>query len=89
MCIRDSFSPEDRENLLKGMPDEGRRMADAMYERMLFGNKAYKELFRALEAVWAEHAEEIAADPARKDFYLGVFGVHPESACLLYTSRCV
>lgn len=102
-------------------------MADAMYERMLFGNKAYKELFRALEAgetpvlfhcsagkdrtgvaailillalgasdktiaedfektniwrrpeleaVWAEHAEEIAADPARKDFYLGVFGVH-------------
>ena len=124
------FSPEDRENLLKGMPDEGRRMADAMYERMLFGNKAYKELFRALEAgetpvlfhcsagkdrtgvaailillalgasdktiaedfektniwrrpeleaVWAEHAEEIAADPARKDFYLGVFGVHPES----------
>ena len=33
-----------------------------------------------LEAVWAEHAEEIAADPARKDFYLGVFGVHPESA---------
>ena len=44
------FSPEDRENLLKGMPDEGRRMADAMYERMLFGNKAYKELFRALEA---------------------------------------
>lgn len=23
------FSPEDRENLLKGMPDEGRRMADA------------------------------------------------------------
>ena len=125
------FSPEDRENLLKGMPDEGHRMADAMYERMLFGNKAYKELFRALEAgetpvlfhcsagkdrtgvaailillalgasdktiaedfektniwrrpeleaVWAEHAEEIAADPARKDFYLGVFGVHPESA---------
>ena len=25
-------------------------MADAMYERMLFGNKAFKELFRALEA---------------------------------------
>ena len=125
------FSPEDRETLLKGMPDEGRRMADAMYERMLFGNKAYKELFRALEVgetpvlfhcsagkdrtgvaamlillalgasdetitedfvktniwrrpelekVWAEHADEIAADPARKDFYLGVFGVHPESA---------
>lgn len=112
-------------------------MADAMYERMLFGNKAYKELFRALEAgetpvlfhcsagkdrtgvaailillalgasdktiaedfektniwrrpeleaVWAEHAEEIAADPARKDFYLGVFGVHPESAPLCWAS---
>ncbi|MFR9067240.1 MAG: tyrosine-protein phosphatase [Faecalibacterium prausnitzii] len=29
------FSPEDRENLLKGMPDEGHRMADAMHERML------------------------------------------------------
>ena len=94
-------------------PSDGGRM----YERMLFGNKAYKELFRALEAgetpvlfhcsagkdrtgvaamlillalgasdktiaedfektniwrrpeleaVWAEHAEEIAADPARK-----------------------
>ena len=25
-------------------------MADAMYKQMLFGNKAYKELFRALEA---------------------------------------
>ena len=103
------FSPEDRENLLKGMPDEGRRMADAMYERMLFGNKAYKELFRALEAgetpvlfhcsagkdrtgvaamliLLALGAsdeticQDIAADPARKDFYLGVFGVHPESA---------
>ena len=102
-----------------------------IYRQMLTGNKAFKELFRALEAgetpilfhctsgkdrtgvaamlillalgasdktiaedfektniwrrpeleaVWAEHAEEIAADPARKDFYLGVFGVHPESA---------
>ena len=44
------FSPEDREKLLEGKPDEGRRMADAMYKQMLFGNKAYKELFRALEA---------------------------------------
>ena len=38
------------EKLLEGKPDEGRRMADAMYKQMLFGNKAYKELFRALEA---------------------------------------
>ena len=54
LCLDDGkevdFSPEDREKLLEGKPDEGRRMADAMYKQMLFGNKAYKELFRALEA---------------------------------------
>ena len=54
LCLEDGkevdFSPEDREVLLKGQPDEGNRMARAMYERMLHGNKAYKELFRALEA---------------------------------------
>ena len=54
LCLEDGkevdFSPEDRFTLLKGMPDEGNRMARAMYERMLHGNKAYKELFRALEA---------------------------------------
>ena len=54
LCLDDGkevdFSPEDRERLLEGKPDEGRRMADAMYRQMLFGNKAYKELFRALEA---------------------------------------
>ena len=123
------FSPEDREKLLEGKPDEGRRMADAMYKQMLFGNKAYKELFRALEAgetpvlfhcsggkdrtgvaamlillalgasdetiyadfvqtnecrrpelekIWAEHAEEIAARPEQKYFYLGISGVHPD-----------
>ena len=53
LCLDDGkevdFSPEDRERLLEGKPDEGRRMADAMYRQMLFGNKAYKELFRALE----------------------------------------
>ena len=53
LCLNDGkevdFSPEDRERLLEGKPDEGRRMADAMYRQMLFGNKAYKELFRALE----------------------------------------
>ena len=124
-----SFSPDDIEHLLKGKPDDGVNLSHAMYEHMLFGNKAYKELFRALEAgetpvlfhcsggkdrtgvaamlillalgasdeticadfvqsnvcrkaeieaAWAEHAEEIAADPARKNFYLGVYGVHPE-----------
>ena len=125
------FSPEDRATLLQGKPDEGNRMARAMYERMLHGNKAYKELFRALEAgetpvlfhcsagkdrtgiaailillalgasdetivadfvqsntcrkaeieaFWAEHAEEIAARPEQKYFYLGIFGVHPDDA---------
>ena len=53
LCLDDGkevdFSPEDRERLLEGKPDEGRRMADAMYRQLLFGNKAYKELFRALE----------------------------------------
>ena len=97
---------------------------------MLFGNKAFKELFRALEAgetpilfhcsagkdrtgvaamlillalgasdevisadfvqsnvcrrpeleaAWSKHADEIAADPAMKDHYLGIVGVYPES----------
>ena len=133
LCLEDGkevdFSPEDRFTLLKGMPDEGNRMARAMYERMLHGNKAYKELFRALEAgetpvlfhcsggkdrtgvaamlillalgasdeiicadfvqsntcrkeeieaLWAEHAEEIAARPEQKYFYLGISGVHPD-----------
>ena len=125
------FSPEDRATLLQGKPDEGNRMARAMYKRMLQGNKAYKELFRALEAgetpvlfhcsagkdrtgiaailillalgasdetivadfvqsntcrkaeieaFWAEHAEEIAAWPEQKYFYLGISGVHPDDA---------
>ena len=137
LCAEDgheiSFAPDDIAALMKGYEEsaDGSTFVQAMYERMLFGNKAFKELFRALEAgetpvlfhcsagkdrtgvaailillalgasdktiaedfektniwrrpeleaVWAEHAEEIAADPARKDFYLGVFGVHPESA---------
>jgi len=44
-----SFSPGDIEKLLKGKKDEEHNLADAMYEQMLFRNKAYKELFRALE----------------------------------------
>ena len=124
------FSPNDIQRLVQSAP-AGTNLTQLMYRQMLTGNKAFKELFRALEAgetpilfhcsagkdrtgvaailillalgasdktiaedfektniwrrpeleaVWAEHAEEIAADPARKDFYLGVFGVHPESA---------
>ena len=126
-----SFAPGDIAKLLQGKKDEDHNLADAMYEQMLFGNKAYKELFRALEAgetpilfhcsagkdrtgvaamlillalgasdevitadflqtnvcrrpelesIWARHADEIAADPARKPFYQGIAGVHPESA---------
>ena len=47
---RDLLSPGDIEKLLKGKKDEEHNLADAMYEQMLFRNKAYKELFRALEA---------------------------------------
>ena len=129
-----AFSPEDVAHLLQGQKDEGHNLADAMYRQMLFGNKAYKELFRALEAgetpvlfhcsggkdrtgvaamlillalgasdetiaadflqtntcrrpelekIWAEHADEIAADPAKKKFYQGIAGVHPESVGLV------
>ena len=134
LCAEDgheiAFAPGDIDRLMASAP-EGYDVPRVLYRRMLTGNKAFKELFRALEAgetpilfhcsagkdrtgvaailillalgasdktiaedfektniwrrpeleaVWAEHAEEIAADPARKDFYLGVFGVHPESA---------
>ena len=129
-----AFSPADKEKLLKGRLDEDHNIADAMYEQMLFGNKAFKELFRALEAgetpilfhcsagkdrtgvaamlillalgaseeviakdflqsnvcrrpeleaIWAEHADEIAANPAQKEHYLGIAGVYPESVPLV------
>ena len=129
-----AFSPADKEKLLKGRLDEDHNMADAMYEQMLFGNKAFKELFRALEAgetpilfhcsagkdrtgvaamlillalgaseeviakdflqsnvcrqpeleaIWAEHADEIAANSAQKEHYLGIAGVYPESVPLV------
>ena len=42
--------PGTLKKLLKGKKDEEHNLADAMYEQMLFRNKAYKELFRALEA---------------------------------------
>lgn len=129
-----AFSPADMALLLKGKKDEDHNVADAMYRQMLFNNKAFKELFLALEAgetpilfhcsagkdrtgvaamlillalgasdeviakdflqtnlcrrpeleaIWAEHADEIAADPARKEHYLGIAGVYSESVSLV------
>ena len=56
LCAEDgreiNFSPEE----IAALKKEGKENADGsffvetMYERMLFGNKAFKELFRALEA---------------------------------------
>ena len=31
-----------------------------------------------IDALWAEHAQEIAARPEQKYFYLGISGVHPD-----------
>ena len=126
-----SFSPGDIEKLLKGKKDEEHNLADAMYEQMIFHNKAYKELFRALEAgetpilfhctagkdrtgvaamlillalgasdeticadyartnlcraaeiekAMADHAAEIAADPAQRMRWQTSAGVDPETA---------
>ncbi len=56
LCAADgheiAFSPDDIAALLKGRKDnaDGSFFVQAMYEQMLFGNKAFKELFRALEA---------------------------------------
>ena len=44
-----SFAPGDIERMMQTVP-EGVSISQMMYERMLFGNKAFKELFRALEA---------------------------------------
>ncbi len=43
-----SFAPGDIEHMMQTVP-EGTSISQMMYERMLFGNKAFKELFRALE----------------------------------------
>lgn len=137
LCAADgheiAFSPKDIELLLSGEPEgeDDTRFMHAMYRGMLFGNKAFRELFRALEAgetpilfhcsagkdrtgvaamlillalgaddeticadyaltnvcrkpeidaLLAEHADEIAADPAREDFYRGMAGVMPQTA---------
>ena len=43
------FSPADIERMAQTVP-EGMSIPEMMYSRMLFGNKALRELFRALEA---------------------------------------
>jgi len=145
LCAEDgheiSFAPDDIAALMKereNTPD-GSTFVQAMYERMLFGNKAFKELFRALEAgetpilfhcsagkdrtgvaamlillalgasdeticadyactnlcrkaeidaVLAEHADEIAADPSRRMRYYRKAGVDPAMApFVLHTIR--
>mgnify|MGYP003209903387 FL=1 len=137
LCAEDgheiSFAPDDIATLMKGYEEsaDGSTFVQAMYERMLFGNKAFKELFRALEAgetpilfhcsagkdrtgvaamlillalgasdeticadyertnlcrkaeidaVLAEHAEEIAANPACRMRYYRKAGVDPAAA---------
>ena len=56
LCAEDgheiAFAPRDIEILMKGRENspDGSTFIQAMYERMLTGNKAFKELFRALEA---------------------------------------
>ena len=44
-----SFAPEDIEKLMK-TAHAGDSVSQMLYRKMLFGNKAFKELFRALEA---------------------------------------
>ena len=137
LCAEDgheiSFAPDDIAALMKGYEEsaDGSTFVQAMYERMLFGNKAFKELFRALEAgetpilfhcsagkdrtgvaamlillalgasdeticadyertnlcrkaeidaVLAEHAEEITANPACRMRYYRKAGVDPAAA---------
>ena len=137
LCAEDgheiAFSPDDIAALMKGQKEnaDGSFFVQAMYERMLFGNKAFRELFRALEAGetpilfhcsagkdrtgvaamlillalgasdeticadylqtnvcrkaeiearLAEHADEIAKDPRRENFYRSAAGVSPEAA---------
>ena len=133
LCAEDGteidFSPKDIEKLIGTAPQED--PVRRMYRRMLTGNKAFKELFRALEAgetpilfhctsgkdrtgvaamlillalgasdevicadfeqtnacrkaeidaVLAEHAAEIAADPACRMRYYAMAGVDPAAA---------
>ena len=124
------FSPNDIQRLVQSAP-AGTNLTQLMYRQMLTGNKAFKELFRALEAgetpilfhctagkdrtgaaamlillalgasdeticadyartnlccaaeiekAMADHAAEIAADPAQKLRWQTSAGVDPETA---------
>ena len=124
------FSPNDIQRLVQSVP-AGTNLTQLMYRRMLTGNKAFKELFRALEAgetpilfhctsgkdrtgvaamlillalgasdeticadyartnlcraaeiekAMADHAAEIAADPAQRMRWQTSAGVDPETA---------
>ena len=134
LCAEDgaeiAFAPGDIEKLMQ-TAEEGESISQRLYRRMLTGNKAYRELFRALEAgetpilfhctsgkdrtgvaamlillalgasdevicadfeqtnacrkaeidaVLAEHAAEIAADPACRVRYYAMAGVDPAAA---------
>ena len=125
-----SFAPGDISRMMEQEP-EGTSISQMLYRQMLFGNKAFKELFRALEAgetpvlfhcsagkdrtgvaamlillalgasdeticadfvqtntcrkaeieaVLAEHAEKIAADPSSRIRFYGIAGVDPAAA---------
>ena len=124
------FSPNDIQRLVQSAP-AGTNLTQLMYRQMLTGNKAFKELFRALEAgetpilfhctsgkdrtgvaamlillalgasdeticadyartnlcraaeiekAMADHAAEIAADPAQRMRWQTSAGVDPETA---------
>ena len=124
------FSPNDIQRLVQSVP-AGTNLSQLMYRQMLTGNKAFKELFRALEAgetpilfhctagkdrtgvaamlillalgasdeticadyartnlcraaeiekAMADHAAEIAADPAQRMRWQTSAGVDPEAA---------
>ena len=134
LCAEDgaeiAFAPGDIEKLMQ-TAEEGESISQRLYRRMLTGNKAFKELFRALEAgetpilfhcsagkdrtgvaamlillalgasdeticadyertnlcrkaeidaVLAEHTEEIAANPACRMRYYRKAGVDPAAA---------
>ena len=134
LCAEDgaeiAFAPGDIEKLMQ-TAEEGESISQRLYRRMLTGNKAFKELFRALEAgetpilfhcsagkdrtgvaamlillalgasdevicadfeqtnacrkaeidaVLAEHAAEIAADPACRIRYYAMAGVDSAAA---------
>ena len=125
-----SFAPGDISRMME-QESEGTSISQMLYRQMLFGNKAFKELFRALEAgetpvlfhcsagkdrtgvaamlillalgasdeticadfvqtntcrkaeieaVLAEHAEEIATDPSSRIRFYGIAGVDPAAA---------